>query len=370
MRHFNAIVAGLAFACTFAIDTGYAQTNAQKKYTSGSGWSLSYYVSPREGLVVEDAMFSGLPVAKKMSVPYVVVHPLENIVNLTPATLNKGSLKETTFGEMLVIEAEYSVNPSIKISQRYEFHAISKGCEPTAKLSCGRFKPLLKYTYSGVVKPNEPVITSIQRLHLQPSNGSSSIVGVFHDCAIPGEILGCNLKGVVPLGKNPLESEAWFPMISRGRAINTDYGLTADNYHHATEGTIGTPSLNWSLSDPYEPGCAECLHIHWRWGSTAGSIAKPPFQDPIGQPIIPSGSDQSASIYIVKDTGQAVADIPSLVNGQSLSGSMPVLFYKATGYQKTDTFFFHGGFITTGTGISPGPTEAPAAPTIRIITPQ
>ena len=58
-----------------------------------------------------------------------------------------------------------------------------------------------------------------------------------------------------------------------------------DNYHQTYQSMVQEPTFV-----PPEPGCPECVHVHWRWGEFAANPifgGGPAFGDPPGRPLIP-----------------------------------------------------------------------------------
>jgi hypothetical protein len=133
-----------------------------------------------------------------------------------------------------------------------------------------------------------------------------------------------------------------FMVIDTGKSANS-----FDNYHQSYKGVTAPKGF------PAQPGCPECIHIHWRWGrSIGGLLANGDYFPDLngGNPLIPEGSDQSVSIAVVAyhANEEQPRNYLDLLTGENLrSGKDLVFWYSATGHQNRDTFFRHGGFFGT-----------------------
>ncbi len=127
---------------------------------------------------------------------------------------------------------------------------------------------------------------------------------------------------------------------------------TIDNIHQSSDDVVDEPFIN--------PGCPECVHMHWRWaeylraGTTLGNlVVSPRFNNNLGKPLIPFGSDQDIEIAVVRSNAgeEDTADFRQLISSpaESLlpeSNANPVFWYAGTGKRAFDQFLTHGGFFS------------------------
>src|SRR5687767_15447049 len=85
------------------------------------------------------------------------------------------------------------------------------------------------------------------------------------------------------VARNPIVQELWGRGISNGQAAGHTNGPCRedgpfDNLHQTWKDHVLTPPLNFTnftvpiIGVPIPdgtvgPGCPECVHMHWRWGS-------------------------------------------------------------------------------------------------------
>jgi hypothetical protein len=196
-------------------------------------------------------------------------------------------------------------------------------------LNCSAWRPLLKYEFLGDRGETLAGFNAPQRLHFPDGDKPRKFVALFRDADdFPPRLAD----------KTHVRFEEAFPnVIDEGRAGPWD------NYHQNTD-RITEPGLQ--VSPPsFGPGCAECVHIHWRWGKSVPDF--PGKHD--GTPIIPDGSNQSVELAVVAfhPGEEHPDDFHDLVgpNAEPLLDDDPLLWYSATGRQAKDTFFLHGGFF-------------------------
>lgn len=154
-------------------------------------------------------------------------------------------------------------------------------------------------------------------------------------------------------GEDPLTRGFIRQVIVNGKQFNDPQtGHSWDNLH-LTSSAVGKvePPI------PVPPGCAECVHFHWRWDAY---FTSPRFGN--GNPLIRAGSNQDVSIAVTParpcsvpnatnsgchdEDVRDVAAIARLANGTSLNTSTgQVLWYIGTGHRSEDVFFAHGGFF-------------------------
>jgi uncharacterized repeat protein (TIGR01451 family) len=346
---------------------------------SGHGWSMQVEVSANDGLVLHDVKLNDRYMAEKISVPYYWLQ--------TSALANqRGELKPNSSDpslrsrlveyyvvpddKKLVVQATYVIDQipagsqsCLHIIQRYEFYKQVPGdqCEPSGKLPCARWKPIVKYQFFG---QNSETLTSIniaQRQHRMIENYSDSTVGLFLDNDVPG--LGGLQSGSVLFARkwNPLDSEWADTIIKNGKQTRK-----WDNIHQTYAGVVDEPWIDWTLQnwDPRRPGCPECIHSHWRWGTFT-------FGEGRGELVgIPGGSTQDVDFGVVlyqSGEDDPMARYDDLVYGlvqywqpirtYNIAGRSPLQIYRdsapenvvywqsATGHQDHDTFFAYGGFL-------------------------
>src|SRR2546422_4413489 len=120
----------------------------------------------------------------------------------------------TTDDTKLVIEATYVIDQipagsqsCLEITQRYEFYRTKAGdnCEPSATLPCSRWKPIVKYRFTGQNGETLRSINIAQRQHRKVDNNTYNTVGLFRDNDYPTGVLQSG--SILFAGKwNPLES--------------------------------------------------------------------------------------------------------------------------------------------------------------------
>ena len=327
-------------------------------------WRMDVNISDDDGLVLNNIWLKDRYMAEQISVPYYLLQ-----LNSVPG-VQRGELKPNSNDpartsrlvdfdhwsddEKLVIEATYVIsnipagsNNCLEIVQHYEFHKKRDGdkCEPSGKVECARWKPFVTYTFRGnqgdFVKLEIP-----QRLHFKANNMAGNSGALFRDCDIPE---GCpNLDVLFDDKINPLEIEQGTSVITGGETART-----WDNYHQTYNNSVDEPFWN--------PGCTECVHMHWRWAWWAslpligggGGFGW-------GRPLIPPGSNQDVDIAVVNyeppaqpnseddpDDYHDLFNQPDQLQGweSSLDGStftrVPkdlVFWYSSTGHQIHDTF--------------------------------
>lgn len=340
------------------------------------GWSMHAEVSDRDGLVVSNVRLNGRLLAERVSVPYYVLET-------TLATPHRGELQPDSRdgtmrsrlvsywarpdGEKLIVEATYVVDllpgdpqSCLSVTQRYEFlnEGVYGPCEPSETLACQRWRPIVKYKFTG---NNGEAIKSFnvaQRDRFTVNGLNRNSVGLFKDCDHkPGLCTIFEGGGFVFYDKvNPVFSEVVNLIISKGQAGQWD------NVHETYAGVVHEPGSEFT-SLWTNPGCPECMHTHWRWGAAVPNPAK--FNS--GQVYVPAGSDQSLLLGVVRyyageEHPNNFLDLLSLTNPEPirtpLTGYMDpvqgydytapegvVLWYSATGYKNSDEFFSHYAFF-------------------------
>jgi hypothetical protein len=300
------------------------------------------------------------------------------------------------------------------VTQHYEFWREGLDAPETSdELSAARFKPQVTYQY--FTDSSGPKLNSFnvaQRFQFTPTefgNGfspfpasSQEIATLFLDCEptdiglnliqvglqtaiIPmlplpiynnclGQINGKHLDlGVATPNGNPMTTETTLRVVQGGERAGIFGGSTTgdprsplarvDNLHLRSFGG-DTPDIEGPTPTGH-PGCPECVHVHWRWGSLLDRysvpgvlVASPRFDTNGGKPIINYGSNQDVDIGILVATingqpgtethpnnGQTYLDFAT--NKQINTGVPLSFWYSATGHANEDTLMFHGGFFSS-----------------------
>jgi hypothetical protein len=352
---------------------GKCQVCGQPKITrpdpgtlSNADWNLTYQVTDQDGLELDDVSLATRYMAKEINLPYFRLQTTNfppKRCTLTPdgdptqgllCTSRLVNFETSQPGAgLLEIKADYEVdnvstqfpNACLLITQDYQFSPPNPlGCEPSNTLICARFKPIVSYEFV----PGDPSetlasINTAQRLHFAVDLPNPDLFdhyaetsAVFKDCDVP---LCSSGHTIFQDKENPLDTELYANAITNGEAGRWD------NFHQTFKGHVleplyvdGTPPLI------KRAGCPECVHIHWRWGIFLTYLSH---VDGNGFPIVPPGSNQDVNFAVVRwHAGEEdPEDFTSLVNGESLLGFPMVLWYSATGYLNSDSFFIHGGFF-------------------------
>jgi hypothetical protein len=293
----------------------------------------------------------------------------------------------------------------IVVTQDYEFWKEGyDACEASDVLSCARFKPKATYNYYTNTGPAVNTVNVAQRFLFSPnsgytapppttsypwatpdvamlmydcehSNAASTLLAqaygnagaeqdAYPDCSGASKIFAVTAN--YPSGVNPLNTETAVRVIQNGQTApvitatappttGTLPFVRADNLHlRAAEGgmMISEPTTNGN------PGCPECVHIHWRWGQLLGTndpvgttVVSPRFVNNGGYPMIPANSNQDVDVAVdLLNTSKTGLDSSGNLwaSGQSISGGQPLaLWYSGTGHSQSDTFFQHGGFFSS-----------------------
>jgi hypothetical protein len=342
---------------------------------NASAWGATATVSQRSGLELSDVKLGSRYMAAKMGLSYFTL--VTSTFPLTRCELqpNNGSAAcgsrlidfktppaSPSDGQTAYVEATYEVDnvgsdpdSCLLITQQYEFDtpvypaldSSVQGCEPSDTLPCTPFKPIVNYEFiPGPSGETLSAINTAQRLNFQVDGPRPNYFAVFRDC---DAILVC--PGLPFDAKiNPVPTEFYANAILKGGAG------TWDNIHQSFSAPIEEPViLNTNPISLGGPGCPRCVHIHWRWGAL--------FSDPTfgnGVPLVPMGSNQDVYFALVhSDPNEENPDnFIDLVDGESLLGSDLALWYSATGYQESDSFFVHGGFFSPS---SVGPASVSAS---------
>jgi hypothetical protein len=290
----------------------------------------------------------------------------------------------------------------VVVTQDHEFWKEGyDACEASDVLSCARFKPIASYQYFTDSGPGIKTVNSAQRFLFNPNSGysappapatggaASSVTMLMFDCehsdpltevlaliSNPGALLDAYpaclnplaVTGNYPILTNPLTRETTIRVIQNGKAAPPDPSLLtaltsnltrADNLHlrNTEDGLpISEPTSNGN------PGCPECVHIHWRWAQllerndyVGATVVSPRFNNNGGNAIIPPNSNQDVDIALdylnTSETGLDPSNQLWAGGAQTifsgLQGSPLAFWYSGTGHTSGESFFVHGGFFSS-----------------------
>jgi hypothetical protein len=378
---------------------GEATPAPQPVIVGGSDWSFLAHVSPDDGLVVQDVKLGERYMAAQMSLPY-LAYWFDSVgvgrLELGPAGSGEPASRLTDFDVDqrpggVGIRASYGIDglpgdACLEVTQDYTFSSAVPGdhCEPAGKLPCARFTPAASY---GVVRapqgmgPGGLRVVLPQRLEFVDENSPFNVAALALDQDTPNPVAVAQaVAGGVPALSapvirrmiNPVPTERLAAVIRGGLAATGEDGW--DNYHQTYFSDVLMPRFlapeNVADGKPVDswvavPGCPECIHMHWRWGTISGAF--PGFEDAHGgHPRIEPESKQDVTVGIVRVPDGAAATAESdptdwrgLANGESLGATaadgrtLPqagdrariVLWYEGASGQSADAFLTHGGFF-------------------------
>ncbi len=244
---------------------------------SDDGWVFAAEVSAHEGLVLKDLRFGPRLVARRMSVPYVVVQeetltdfqygrltpsplahlPTSDGVSLS-STLIKARCRST--GADVGVGATYRVTAPdgtrVLVDQDYRFDHFDPAdrCESTESVPCVRFWPTITWALD-TAPPSQATVLfkSVQRLEFDPdASGKGSANLTADDLSLFGHI--------EELGNGRLREEDSREVIVFGERGDWD------NWHQSGRAHVDLPGINPLV---HTPGCSDCVHAHWLWGKDA-----------------------------------------------------------------------------------------------------
>lgn len=359
-------------------------------------WRMDVDMSDDDGLVLKNIRLENRYMAEQISVPYYYLET--NSIN--PA--QRGELKPDSDpllqmsshlvnfnvwndDEKLVVEATYVVRniPAgstncLEVVQRYEFHKSIPGdkCEPSGTLPCARWKPIVSYKFRGPAAEFHNIQIA-QRHHYRDNGFEGNSVGLFRDCNNSPFLSGCLplLGGLIFADKiNPLTYEYGAEIIKMGK----DAG-TWDNFHQTFLGYVDEPLIN--------PGCPECVHLHWRWGTYLGEAfgsGKPLIADGSNQdvdigavafhaPVQPNPEDDPSDYHDLFQTPEGTQTFQYTPDGSTYSTNPRdmVFWYSSTGHLPQDTFFptkgafFNPSYQGMTATISEGPPPGSPSSNVR-----
>jgi uncharacterized repeat protein (TIGR01451 family) len=322
-------------------------------------WRMDAEISQDDGLVLKNVRLENRYMAEKISVPYYFLET--NSIPIAQRGELKPNSSDPTMAsrlvdfdvwnddEKLVVEARYVISgiPAgsencLHIVQRYEFHKRQPGdkCEPSGKLPCARWNPIVTYRFSGP-EGELRAINIPQRFHYRVNGFNGNGVGLFRDC---DELRPCLLGGGIVFREktNPLSYELGSNVIIGGKSANR-----WDNFHQTFKYTVDEPA---TFPNFRNPGCPECVHTHWRWGTvldysfSSGKVltAADSNQDvDIAVTRFRSGEEEDPSHYLDLLTEPEPIQTPGYLSGSlyDYAAEDVVFWYSSTGHQPSDTFF-------------------------------
>ncbi|MBZ5506025.1 MAG: hypothetical protein LAO78_11110 [Acidobacteriia bacterium] len=340
----------------------------------GHNWSLNYATCGNDGLILTDVKLGSRLLARRMSLPYYTLLDSNGAIlarcelevaaaSGTPcgSQLRNGSVFVGDSGTALVVSATYDIaalpglpGASLSITQNYQFgeEGTLVLCEPSGLLSpCAHFQPIVSYQF--IPPPGQNFaggINTVQRLELDIDGAGTNASAFFQDLIVPRKIhhiIPPEFSVVDAPQGNPIPQE-----VGPISAIQSGNAGVVDNLHQTSLAQVSEPGFkkfqgHYTLA---APGCPECGHIHWRWGSAVRFVDANFFAaNGAGNPIIPAGSNQDVQVAVTlaRPGEEHPQDYTSLINGESLLGGTPVFWYSALGHQAADTFFMHGGFFVS-----------------------
>jgi hypothetical protein len=213
-------------------------------------------------------------------------------------------------------------------------------------------------------------VEAVERLQFHPDGKQIAASTLAHDCNVleffsPSGVDPCfnifagRIRALGPgislyQDQDPLKNEAAQVAVGKMSLPLLDGGPGnfpgfQDNIHLTTNAYVGLPV-------PFPPGCAECMHMHWRWASdiSGPDLGKGnPLVDCCAQlwPTDDPKNDQSTCAFLLSSGG---ANDGSLKQGKigppcSVSPGTPlkdhVVWYASRSGQTANTFFAWGGFV-------------------------
>lgn len=347
--------------------------------SGAGGWSFRAHVSDNDGLVLDEASYGGRRFSNAISVPYLDGLWIqgkqrgEARLELTPlpakahpgvfgATLVEFECKNTGDGD-LYVRALYSVNNFLpnggdgvgpSVTQEYRFRGRDgRACEVSGKVRCARFWPTVAYTPGSLAQScsSQPGSTpsctlfrglrTVQRLELAPGGRSGGAINAYQDRGLAGT--GLTRSVVDTKGSDgSMKYEAMDQAIRNGKRGDWD------SIHQSPVSATSSPGIN-----PFNktPGCRECVHMHWAWGTTVnvGSLLdRSPRYFTDGKPEILDHSEQDTVFGIVRlepgETDPVYTGWRRLINVKSdpasnLRGHTPVVYWEMTSTAGTDATF-------------------------------
>jgi uncharacterized repeat protein (TIGR01451 family) len=347
------------------------------------GWTVNYKYSERDGLETGPIWLHSRLMSERMSIPYYQITTCKTCFPTDSTRVNtRGELRidgssradgmlysrlidhhASFLNDRISIEAIYGIDKipgaphaCLKITQTYEFFI--KGwdvpprqegpCEPSASIrNCTKFRPMVSYQFTpgGGTDYKMDSINIPQRLVFKVKHPEKkSTIAVTRDLNdYSGTLRTLITYNVLDRTKSkaPLRDEYWWDVIKNGK----DQG-NLDNFHQTYEPDFVEPEFNLLFHNNVQPGCPECVHMHWRWSSIVPekSFGK-------GAPLIPEGSSQSLDIAVAVihpeedqshpgDYADTIRPFEKFRFGKE-NRFHTLLWYSSTGTTNSDLFFYN-----------------------------
>jgi MYXO-CTERM domain-containing protein len=353
---------------------------------SALGWRFQPKITKDRGLAIMNVSLGDRMMAKELSLPFYwfssnkgvdqvrcQLTPVESPGSCTSRLVRYRSRLDIA-ADKVVVEATYVRSPDdsecLEITQQYEFYRErdpkkepAARCDVYSDTPCAMFRPMVKYQFYPTLDATVDGQISIETSQLLVFDvdhplcaQKSPSVALYHVCGA-GDV--CSSPVTSGSYGNPMPSSALVDAINGGRQGDVDS-------LHVT-----------SRAQVVEPGCPECVNIHWRWpASAAAQWNLPQFND--GAAIVPQGSSQWVSVGVFNYRDSVGShDIPNRIPKQvppdrslAKADAIPEVWYVASSDAASDVFFSHGGFFSsmgttapkTGQSLGPdslGPAAAP-----------
>ena len=374
-------------------------TQSPGRIQSTSGWGMTVEVSGNDGVVLRDVSLNGRYMARSISLPYFTVETTKTSgrrrgelkPNGSDATLRSRLVKVDAFADIqnpflpgtnIVVLAEYVVDritptsdSCLRIWQEYVFagkemtkNILGKPCEPSGTVPCAAYFPTVRYRFES---RNDEVLLSfnaIQRNQFWVNGLAANAIGIFRDCDLTGpctvetDYLGLRASAFARK-ENPLKTELKGHLLTRGED-SREWDNIHQTYNSKIEDEPGVdlfgPNSRYYL---ITGGCPECLHMHWRWGS---SIPSSEYGNGSVRLYYPdTNQDLDFAVVKYKHLEQenaepldyaALADRESIRLGTTV-GDQVLVYYSATGRRQTDSFFHHLYFFNPDFGSGTRPIQ-------------
>jgi len=336
--------------------------------TSGSlaydQWNSDYEVSASEGTIISNVTQHGRPLATGedgIRMPFGLLKTAQRSVptrfNLVPNGATGDfewcllvKFKDTTIGNARVLRATYQLHSDhecIRITQWYHFEReynpyidptkvaypnylagvphppfITADLYPTAKLA-----PIVYYEY---YSSNDDTVEQLT-LPIEVRWSQNTDDSLFDLVSDPNTLFS-TVGGVISLAIGTVfftdspgyPIEHMEPIIVNGQRGQGNW----DNYHYTSdESSLDIPWFN-------PPGCAECVHMHWRWGDFMNW--------PNGNLLIPKASNQTVRLFALTQNHALPDNLLVEVNGEAVGGVAQSMIYEGNGKKPFDNVLIHG----------------------------
>jgi hypothetical protein len=197
----------------------------------------------------------------------------------------------------------------LSVTQEYRFRGIEPihPCEPSGKLSCGRFWPSLTYAYGGPTScvgqsgtrftcgPLFSGIRTVQRIQFAPEGKENGGIDAYRD---RNKLESVN--GVSDVAVETKASGGAMRYEDVDQAIVKGHRGDWDSIHQSPHDAATGPN-----PFKFTPVCGECVHMHWAWDRVTNRLFGLVNLNPLyiwtdGEPEILRGSTQDADFGIVR----------------------------------------------------------------------